>query len=254
MKGTDLMNNALLRLMEEPRFAGSFDRLKIESRLGQLLSLAEDAGSPHSIAELIQWLDDMKSRNHIFQKRIGLNRLADWNISGNGYLTHKKNKFFKVVGIRVTSSSREVKAWDQPILDNVGTGIIGLLTKKVDGTLYFLMQAKAEVGNRNNVQIGPTVQFTQENYVGNENLRKPFLYEEFHDPKTFIAIKESRQSEEGARFYMEQHVHKVLYLPDHLTLDLPEEYRWMSCGQIRYFINLGEHVNSCARSILACLI
>lgn len=248
------MKNSLLSLLEAHPLSNSFDRLKLESRLGQLISQADDADAPHSIADLIQWLDDMKARNHIFQRRVGLNRLTDWSMSSNGYLSHKNNKFFKVIGIRVTSSSREVKSWDQPILDNVGTGIIGLLTKNVQGVLYFLMQAKAEVGNRNGVQIGPTVQFTQENYNDNEKLKKPFLYEEFHEPKEFVVIKESRQSEEGARFYMEQHVHKILLLPDDRALDLPSEYRWLSYGQIRYFINLGEQVNSCARSILACMI
>ncbi len=103
------------------------------------------------------------------------------------------------------------------------------------------------------MQLGPTVQFTQENYVDNEKLKKPFLFEEFHDPKKFIVIKENRQSEEGARFYREQHVHKILLLPEDQTLDLPREYRWLSYGQIRYFIDLGEYVNSCARSILSCL-
>ncbi|OGW38468.1 MAG: hypothetical protein A2X58_00470 [Nitrospirae bacterium GWC2_56_14] len=247
------MKNAVLSLLDATPLADSFDRLKLESRLGQLLSRADDGDAPHSIADLIQWLDDMKACNHIFQKRVGLKSLADWSMSSNGYLSHKNGKFFKVVGMRVTSSSREVKAWDQPILDNAGTGIIGLLTKYVKGVPYFLMQAKAEVGNRNSVQIGPTVQFTQENYVDNEKLKKPFLYEEFHDPKNLIIIKENRQSEEGARFYREQHVHKILLLPEDQTLDLPLEYRWLSYGQIRYFIDLGECVNSCARSILSCL-
>jgi oxidase EvaA len=248
------MKDLLLGLLEAAPFAGNFDRLKLEARLAQLLSQADEAGSPHTIADLIQWLDDMKAQNHFFQKRVGLSSLADWSLSSKGCLSQKNGKFFKVVGIRVTSSAREVKTWDQPILDNIGTGIIGLLTKNVKGSPCFLMQAKAEVGNRNGVQIGPTVQFTQENYLDNEQLKKPFLYDEFHDPRKLIVIKESRQSEEGARFYMEQHVHKILYLPDPVALDLPAEYRWFTYGQIRYFINLGEHVNSCARSILACLL
>ena len=248
------MNDTLLKQLEAHPLIGSFDRLKLASRLGRLLSRADDDDAQHSMADLIQWLDDIKARNHIFQKRVDLNSLADWSMSSNGYLSHKDGKFFKVVGLHVTSSSREVKTWDQPILDNVGTGIIGLLKTRIKGVPYFLMQAKAEVGNRNGVQLGPTVQFTQENYVDNEKLKKPFLYEEFHEPKNLIVIKETRQSEEGARFYMEQHVHKILFLPEHLTLDFPPEYRWLSCGQLRYFINLGECVNSCARSILACLI
>lgn len=196
----------------------------------------------------------MKARNHIYQKRVGLNTLADWEMNGEGHLVHKQGKFFKVVGIQVKSSSREVGTWSQPILDNAGTGIIGLLCKRVNGKLYFLMQARAEVGNRNIVQIAPTVQFTQENYADNERLVKPFLFDEFNKPRDLVLVRESRQSEEGARFYMEQHVHKILLLPGSLPLDVPPEFRWFSYGQIRFFLQLGEQVNSCARSILACLL
>jgi oxidase EvaA len=241
-------------MLDTESLARFFDGTKVAGALEQLLSNAGQEETSHSTEELVQWLDDMKARNHIYQNRVGLKTLSDWGLNEQGYLAHKKGKFFKVVGIRVKSSSREVETWSQPILDNVGTGIIGLLCRRVNGTAYFLMQAKAEAGNRNIVQIGPTVQFTQENYIDNEKLTKPFLFGEFNTPDRLILVKESRQSEEGARFYREQHVHKILLLPEGRELDLPPEYRWFSYGQIRFFLNLGECVNSCARSILACLL
>lgn len=231
-----------------------FDETKFASALEQMQSFTAESEPLHTTRELIQWLDDMKARNHIYQKRTALRKLADWKIDSRGCLAHKDGRFFRIVGIQVTSSSREVKAWSQPILDNVGTGIIGLLCMRLDNTTYFLMQAKAEAGNRNIIQIGPTVQFTQENYVDNDRLEKPFLYDEFNQPGPFITIRETRQSEEGARFYMEHHLHKILLLPDGIRPALPPEYRWFTYNQIRFFLHLGESVNSCARSILACLL
>lgn len=165
------------------------------------------------ISAILQWLDDMRAQNHIFQKRIGLASLGDWEMDGNGYFSQKQGKYFKIVGLRVASLSREVKAWSQPILDNVGTGIIGLLITRRRGRTYMLMQAKAEAGNRNIVQIGPTVQFTQENYINNDRLAKPFLFDEFMEPRVFPVVQESRQSEEGARFFREEHQHRVLLPP-----------------------------------------
>lgn len=209
---------------------------------------------PGSVAETVQWLDDMRARNHIFQKRIGLNTLADWGMDRDGRLVHKERKFFSIMGVRITSQSREVTAWDQPILDNVGTGVIGLLLKREDGITSLLMQAKAEVGNRNNVQIAPTVQFTRENYADSDRLAVPFLFEEFMRPLRFLPVLESRQSEEGARFYQEQHIHRVLMLKPGDPLEIPPEFRWMTYPEIRYFLHFGEQVNSCARSILACLV
>ncbi|MDH4162997.1 MAG: NDP-hexose 2,3-dehydratase family protein [Nitrospirota bacterium] len=204
--------------------------------------------------QIIQWLDDMKARNHIFQKRIGLDRLSDWEMDRSGSYSHKQGKFFKIIGIKVTSQSREVATWSQPILDNVGTGIIGLLLRQDGERTSLLMQAKAEVGNRNIVQIGPTVQFTQENYSDDGRLRKPFLFEEFMRPVRFPVLQESRQSEEGARFFREEHLHRILLLPEGAELDVPPEFRWMSLEEVRWFLLFGEQVNSCARSILGTLL
>ncbi len=206
------------------------------------------------IADALQWIDDVKARNHMLQKRVGLKTLADWAGDDRGHVVHRTRRFFKIIGIRVLSRSREVAEWCQPILDNVGTGIIGMLVKQERGATWYLMQAKAEVGNRHIVQLAPTVQFTQENYAQSTLLPKPFLFDEFNEPRAFAVVRESRQSEEGARFYREQHVHRVLRLPDHRELDLPPDFRWLSANELRYFLHCGEQVNSCARSILACLL
>lgn len=242
------------RIIVSEAAARFFDETKFVVALEQLQSFTHEENPSNTTSELVQWLDDMKARNHIHQKRIGLRSLAGWKMDEQGRLIHKKGKFFKVVGMQVTSPSREVGTWSQPILDNAGTGIIGLLCRRLNDATCFLMQAKAEAGNRNIVQIGPTVQFTRENYADNEGLEKPFLFDEFNQPSSFVLLRETRQSEEGARFYREQHVHKILLLPDSIRLALPPEYRWFSCNQIRFFLHLGETVNSCARSILACLL
>jgi oxidase EvaA len=74
------------------------------------------------------------------------------------------------------------------------------------------------------------------------------------DPHEFTLLAETRQSEEGARFFREEHVHRILMLPAGFHLDIPPDYRWMTVNEIRFLLDLGEQVNSCSRSILACLI
>jgi len=58
----------------------------------------EEAGGVHSLNELIQWIDDQKARNHIFQKREGLNTLRDWHMDAKGNFSHREGKYFTVVG------------------------------------------------------------------------------------------------------------------------------------------------------------
>lgn len=206
------------------------------------------------LAETIQWLDDQRSANHILAKRVGLNTLKEWNLDGNGYFSHREGRFFRVIGINVSSAGREVPVWSQPILANPECGIIGLLTKVHRGERHFLMQAKAEVGNRSIVQLAPTVQFTPGNYVGNEKLPKPFLFDEFSGDGRFPVLRQNYQAEEGARFFQETHLHRILQLPEGVDLGLPPEFNWISETQVRFFLHLGETINSCARSIISCLL
>jgi oxidase EvaA len=189
----------------------------------------------------------------MYATRIGLNKLREWRFDKDGYFSQIHNKFFKVIGVKVTSPFREVSSWSQPILDNEGTGIIGLLLKKGPDGMRFLMQAKADVGNRNIVQLGPTVQFNPGNYHDNVKLKKPFLFDEFLSSQEFLPVLENIHAEEGGRFYREGHIHKILILPDNRDLDLPRAYQWLSYAQLRFFLHLGDVVNSSARSILACL-
>lgn len=201
-----------------------------------------------------QWLDDRKAANHMLARRIGLNDLQEWKIDGKGFFSHRQNRFFRIVGLKVSSGTREANSWGQPIIENMAAGIIGLMVRNGANGLELLMQAKAEVGNKNTVQLGPTVQFTQGNYEGSKKLKKPFLYHDFIEQDHFSVIHESRQTEEGARFYREYHQHRILMLPDGADLSIPVDYRWLPLEHVTFLLHLGEQVNSCARSILSCLL
>ena len=210
--------------------------------------------SADDLRATLQWIDDRKANNHMAAQRIGLSDLQEWEFDGKGFFSHREKRFFRVVGLQVSSETREVRTWGQPIIENPTAGIIGLLIRNGHNGIEILMQAKAEVGNRSTVQLGPTVQFTQSNYEGSKKLHKPFLYDEFSDPQAFRVIHESRQTEEGARFYREFHLHRVLMLPDGMEMEIPADYRWLPIEDIAFLLHLGEQVNSCARSILFCLL
>lgn len=207
-----------------------------------------------ALPDIFQWLDNQKASNHFQIQRKPLNSLTEWGMDRDGSFSHEQGRFFRVIGLNIESNSREVTVWSQPILDNPGRGIIGLLTTIKGGERFFLIQAKADFGNRGIIQIGPTVQFTPGNYIDNEKLAKPFLFEEFYHPDRFPLILQSLQSEEGARFYNETHLHKILLLPEAAELSIPDNFRWISQTDLNFLINLGDTVNSCARSILSLVL
>lgn len=211
-------------------------------------------GFIRSIDDAFQWLDDARASNHILVKRTGLGELQEWGLDRDGSFSHNEGRFFRVIGARVSSPSREVSSWCQPVLDNPGQGVIGLLVRECRGERFYLLQAKAEVGNRSLVQLAPTVQFTPGNYLGNSKLPKPFLFDEFNHLGRFPLLFENLQSEEGARFFKEAHLHRILLLPEGTELALPPDFRWISAAHLACLLGMGEKVNSCARSILACLL
>lgn len=221
---------------------------------GKILKTDTTDNNAEELRATLQWLDDRRAANHMLVRRIGLNELQEWEIDTKGFFSHREKRFFRIVGLSVTSGTREVRKWGQPIIENPAAGIIGLLVRNGDHGIEVLMQAKAEAGNRSTVQLGPTVQFTQGNYEGSRKLVKPFLYDDFLEPTRFRPIHESRQTEEGARFYREYHLHRILMAPDGTDLQVTPDYRWLPLEQVVFLLHLGEQVNSCARSILSCLL
>ncbi|QXE89076.1 NDP-hexose 2,3-dehydratase family protein [Geomonas subterranea] len=206
------------------------------------------------LRDTLQWLDDCRAVTHMLTRRIGLHDLTEWRLDEKGYFSHVSGAFFRIVGLTVSSQTREVGSWGQPIIENPAPGIIGLLLREGPDGTELLMQAKAEAGNRTTVQLAPTAQFTQGNYEGNQKLEKPFLFGEFSAPGRFPLVHESRQAEEGARFYREYNLHRILRLPEGVELALPPDYRWLTMQQVLVLVHLGEQVNSCARSIISCLL
>ncbi|MBT0665305.1 NDP-hexose 2,3-dehydratase family protein [Geobacter pelophilus] len=251
----------IARLMKQDNLIHATTRSVISALLLPALGDADchnpfpwDSAGAYDLAETIQWLDDRKAANHMLVKRKGLNSLKEWSHGDDGVFIHQEGRFFKIMGIEVAASGREVAGWHQPIIANMQPGVIGMLTRIRQGKRHFLIQAKAEAGNRSIVQIGPTVQFSTVNYQDNPRLQKPFLYDEFANPGRFPVLSESMQAEEGARFFRETNCHRVLLLPERTELDIPVDFRWISEDALRFFLNWGEMVNSCSRSIIACLI
>lgn len=211
-------------------------------------------GADGGIRDTLQWLDDMRSEHHLRVKRIGLNELNEWELDAQGCFSHREGRFFRLVGLRVSSESREVRRWDQPIIENAARGIIGLLVRERGGVRECLVQARPETGNRPAVQVAPTVQFTPGNYRRNLRLPRPFLFEEFSRPGRFPVLAETLQAEEGARFFRECHTHRVLMAPAGTDPEAPFGYRWVPEAHLHFLLHLGEQVNSCARSVIGCLL
>ena len=114
----------------------------------------------------IKWYEKIRKSNKAKISTIHLEKMKKWTYNKKkGILYHNSGEFFHIEGKRITNSKREVNSWDQPFIKQVGYngGIIGLVRSDIKGIPHYLVDAKFEPGNYNQIQISPSLQATYSN-------------------------------------------------------------------------------------------
>ncbi|WP_313895942.1 NDP-hexose 2,3-dehydratase family protein [Streptomyces sp. YIM 98790] len=213
---------------------------------------ARDAGSQMRTAELTGWLAE-RTRAHRFSVlRIPLDELDGWFFAEHtGNLVHRSGRFFSVEGLSADVGEGPFRHWEQPIIRQPETGILGILAKEFDGILHFLMQAKMEPGNRNLVQLSPTVQATRSNYTGVHRGSPVAYLGHFSGPGRGRVLADVLQSEHGSWFYRKTNRNMLVETAD--DVEPHDDFRWLTLGQIGEALRWDNVVNMDARTVLACL-
>ncbi|MEU9033156.1 NDP-hexose 2,3-dehydratase family protein [Streptomyces sp. NPDC048383] len=206
---------------------------------------------PHT-ADVHTWLEERRRAHRFRVDRIAFADLDGWSFDPDtGNLGHRSGKFFTVEGLRVTAGSDgHERTWHQPIIRQPEVGILGILVKEFDGVPHFLMQAKMEPGNRNLLQLSPTVQATRSNYTKAHKGADVRYIEYFTQPGRGRVLADVLQSEHGSWFYRKSNrnmlVEAVGDVPEH------DDFRWLTLGEIGELLRLDNVVNMDARTVLAC--
>lgn len=226
------------------------DSDNIENKM--LTSALVNDESLFSFNEIIYWLTAQKVKYELSINNKSLMDLKDWNISESA-ITHKDNRFFKVIGVNVEIGNREVTSWHQPLVEPCDEGICAFIIKEIEGIIHFLVQAKLEAGNFDIVEIAPTVQCSSV-YSENEKAQDsiPFLKDVLNSDKEQV-IFDTLQSEEGGRFYREQNRNIIVKMNDNFSLEVPKNFTWLTLNQLKKFILFNNYVNIQARSLVAAL-
>ncbi|WP_035303785.1 NDP-hexose 2,3-dehydratase family protein [Actinokineospora inagensis] len=217
-----------------------------------------DPGAPtaQSMAEVLSWITEARTRHDVRVNEIPLNEVANWYWD-DGRITHDSHMFFDVVGVGVEAVGREVGRWQQPMLEPRGLGLVAFLVRRIDGVPHVLMHAKVEPGYFDVVELAPTVQCTPETY---EHLpaeaRPPFLDEVLAAPAERIRF-DAVHSEEGGRFLHARTRYVVIETDTTETADTEArsngDYRWLAPHQLATLLRHSHYLNVQARSVLACL-
>lgn len=211
-----------------------------------------EAGNQLNTAELTDWLAGRGKAHHFAVERIRLGDLQGWSFApGSGNLTHRSGRFFTVEGLHAVTHQKPTAEWYQPIIKQPEVGILGLLAKKFDGVLHFLMQAKMEPGNVNLLQLSPTVQATRSNYTKVHRGSDVKYIEYFTSRGRGRILADVLQSEHGSWFYRKSNRNMLVVTDEDVPLD--DNFCWLTLGQLGELLRLDHVVNMDARTVLACL-
>lgn len=209
--------------------------------------------SAASIEPIMNWMRERQNSASFEVREIPLSELGEWHYDARqGSLVHRSGKFFSVRGIEVETDFGPVSKWRQPIINQPEIGILGLLSRKIDGRRQYLMQAKMEPGNINILQLAPTVQATWSNYSRVHRGRKTSYLDYFIHPSGSRVLMDKLQYEQGGRFYRKLNRNMLMDIQE----DIPvyEDYCWMSSAQIALLLNRSNMVNMDSRSVLSCML
>lgn len=226
------------------REASTFDEAIIAS------TLAVESGF-HSMNVVLSWLTEIRSKAVIDGQACALDDIEGWQRDGRE-IYRDDRRYFTIVAAAVESDAREVRTWTQPMVRPVERGIAAFVTRRIDGLLHFLVQARMEIGVWNLIELGPTVQHLPgaPDDVGGAS---PFMLDEVLGKGTATIRHRSTQSEEGGRFYQYVTENIIVELDPDGALAVPPNYTWVTLGQLNTLIQYGNHLNIEARSVLACL-
>ena len=200
--------------------------------------------------EIISWFTELKTKYHMKVERIPLKNVKQWKRTDRE-ISHEEHPLFSVIAVSVEAGTREVFSWTQPLLKEPQQGLLGFITRKINGVLHFLMQAKVEPGNIDIIEIAPTVSCSAVEFKRQQGYHIPFL-DYFLNASTQQIRYSAVQSEEGGRFYHFLNRNMVIELDESDAIELPENYIWMTLGQMMEFLKHG-YMNIDTRTLLSCI-
>jgi oxidase EvaA len=195
--------------------------------------------------DILSWIESRRSSVKHEIIPIDIHELRNWKFYDYG-INHNSGKFYQ---IQFRRNELDGKSWDQPIINQPEIGILGFIVKEINGTLYFLVQAKIEPGNINIVQLSPTVQSTKSNFTKVHGGSSTPFVDYFLKGESKILV-DQLQSEQGSRFFKKRNRNIIIEIEDELKHD---NYIWMTLGDLVSMTRYPNTVNMDSRTVISCI-
>lgn len=207
-----------------------------------------ESGNVNSFDYLLEWIHELNKNTYVNIKECSINDNSFWFYDDyNGEVLNRKRSFFSIKGMRHFENG--IFVGEQPIIVQPEIGYLGIIGKKIDGVLNFLMQAKIEPGNVNCVQISPTIQATKSNFTRAHGGNLPTYFELFENAGKYKVIYDQIQSEQATRFYKKRNRNMIMLVDE--DFEIYPNYKWMTLGQIKKMMEIDNLVNMDTRTVIS---
>ncbi len=212
-------------------------------------SCIHTTSSIHKTEDVLEWVKKRNKEVVVSVKEIRFSELNQWFTDDKtGNIHHKTGKFFTIEGVEINTNSGLRREWSQPIIHQPEVGYLGFLVKEIDGVLHFLVQAKIEPGNVNNIQLSPTIQATRSNFTRVHQGKTPTYLEYFVERRGTVLL-DQLQSEQGSRFFRKRNRNIILQIEENIPEH--EDFRWLTLGQIKQLLKHDNLVNMDTRTVIS---
>lgn len=202
------------------------------------------------IADILDWVDQKNKDLVVNIRKIGLPESGFWFFDEKtGEIRNKNNSFFQIRGLQQYRDDQLIL--EQPVLIQNEIGYLGILCKKINGVLHFLMQAKIEPGNVNKIQISPTIQATKSNFMQKHGGKRPAYLDYFLNAKPENILVDQIQSEQSSRFLGKRNRNIIVLVNE--DVEVLNSHRWMTLGTIKRLMKINNLVNMDTRTVLSCI-
>lgn len=183
------------------------------------------------------WLVAQRAKSQMSAAVVPLVEAQPWGLQDEGARFGRPDgTFFNLVGVHVVAQ-REVREWNQPLLQEVGEGAVVLLRSSVDAN-YFLVVARQEPGNTTkpgHVLLGPPLQTSWSNLQQAHGGKRPPRAELLDGQE----IAWTTLTIDGGRFIGKVNRYAVVEAsPDSLTL--ADNEQWLTRAELREALREGE--------------
>ena len=207
-------------------------------------------GNVNSMEDILAWITGLNENTHVKIEECNILDSNFWFYDDNsGEVLNRKKRFFSITGMKYFVDDEFIR--EQPIIMQPEIGYLGIICRKIDGVLNFLMQAKIEPGNVNCVQISPTIQATKSNFLRVHGGKLPTYFELFEKSAEHQVLYDQIQSEQASRFYHKRNRNMIMYVDE--DIEIYPNFRWMTLGQIKELMKIDNLVNMDTRTVLSGL-